>query len=262
MVHKFYPRTVDSHMHLLEMQKKGMEIDELLSQLVDQGLISAMDVAVDEKNFEERLSYLTKHPQLLFSAGVHPTSTKEITKQISILDKQVADDRISAVGETGLDFHWDTVPAHKQKEMFAAHIALANKYKKPLIVHNRLADKEILELLISEKAESGIIHCFSSDHHFAKKFLDLGFYISFAGNITYKKAENIRQAASVVPLDRLLVETDAPYLSPQGKRGKLNHPGHISYIIDCIADIFNKGADETAQQIYLNYNKIYNAQEN
>jgi len=254
---KVYPNTVDSHTHLLEMENKDLNVQEILQFCFDNGMASVLDAGVDEHNFEKRIEYKKIFPKLFFAAGVHPNSTNNIEEQISLIDKQLNNKFVVAVGETGLDFHWDTVSAEDQKEMFAQHINLSKKHDLPLIVHNRLADKEILEILKSENAQKGVIHCFSSNYHFAKKFLDLGFYISFAGNLTYKKSEEIREAASQIPFDRLLVETDAPYLSPQKFRGKPNHPGYISHTIDCIADLFNKGADETAYQIYLNYKELF-----
>ena len=220
-------------------------------------MASALDAGVDEHDFEKRIEYKKLFPKLFFAAGVHPNATVNIEEQISIIDKQLNNEHVVAVGETGLDFHWDTVSAEQQKEMFAQHIHLSKKHDLPLIVHNRLADKEILEILRIENSVKGVIHCFSSNYHFAKKFLDLGFYISFAGNVTYKKSEEIRDAASKIPFDRILVETDAPYLSPQKLRGKLNHPGNIYQTIDCIADLFNKGADETAYQTFVNYRELF-----
>ena len=252
-----YPRSADSHTHILEMEKKGIDVHEILTTCFEKGMSSVMDIAVDELDFEKRLAYKKDFPNLFFSAGVHPSSTVDIKNQIDIIEEQLQNDHVVAVGETGLDFHWDTVPADMQKKMFARHIQLSKDFHLPLIVHNRLADKEVLELLKSEKAESGVIHCFSSNYHFAKKFVDLGFYISFAGNITNKKSEEIRDAASKLPFDRILVETDAPYLSPQKYRGKTNHPGYISQTINCIADLFNKGADETAYQTFLNCKELF-----
>ena len=256
---KVYPNTADSHLHLMEMEKKGMETHSILTECFNNGMKAALDVAVNEKDFEKRLEYKKQFSCLYFAAGVHPSETKDIGSQLDIIEKQLSNKDIVAIGETGLDFHWDTVPSNVQKEMFAGHIALSNKHKLPLIIHNRLADKEILEIIKSEKPQSGgVIHCFSSNSHFAQKFIDLGFYISFAGNITYKKSEEIREAALSVPFDKILVETDAPYLSPQKMRGRLNHPGNISYTIDCIADLFNKGADETAFQTFINFKELFN----
>jgi len=255
---KVYPCTVDSHTHLIEMKNKGLNIDEILSDCFNSGMAAILDVAVNERNFDERLAYKIIFPKLYFTAGVHPSDIKNTGEQLLEVEKQLNNPKIIAVGETGLDFHWDTVPAAKQKEMFANHIAMSNKKKLPLVIHNRLADKEVLEMLKSENVENGgIIHCFSSNYHFAKKFIDLGFYISFAGNITYKKSDEIREAAAGIPFDKILVETDAPYLSPQKLRGKLNHPGNISHTIDCIADLFNKGADETAFQTYQNFKDLF-----
>lgn len=257
---KVYPHTVDSHTHILEMKKKDLNVLEILQLCFDKGMVSLLDVAVDECNFNERIEYKNLFPKIFFSAGVHPNSTVDIKAQIKQIDKQLSNEYVIAVGETGLDFHWDTVSAEQQKMMFVEHINLSKKYDLPLIIHNRLADKEILEILKKEKPKSGVIHCFSSDHYFAQEFIDLGFYISFAGNISYKRSENIRNAASKLPFDRVLVETDAPYLSPQKLRGKINHPGNISHTIDCIADLLNKGADETAYQTYLNYCRLFKLQ--
>lgn len=260
MEYTYYPFTADSHLHILEMKQKGLDVDSLLDHAFANGLSCLMDASVDEKYFNERASYQSRYEGIYLSAGIHPNSTTDISMQLDSVKSQIDSGLVSAIGETGLDFHWDTIPATKQKEMFSGHIQLSREYGLPLIVHNRLADKEIFEILRSEKAEMGVIHCFSSDFHFASKFVDLGFFISFAGNITYKKSEEIREAASKVPFDRILVETDAPYLSPQKMRGKLNHPGHICHTIDCIADIFNRGADETAHQTYENFLRLFSSE--
>jgi len=241
----------------MEMKDKGLDVDIILSEAFSNGVKYIMDASVNTENFDKRIIYKNKFPGLYLSAGVHPNEVKDIDRQISVLRKQLKSGLFSAIGETGLDFHWDTVEAEHQKNMFEAHIELSKEFNLPLIVHNRLADKEILEVLKSSKASHGVIHCFSSNYHFAKEFVDLGFFISFAGNVTYKKSEEIREAARQVPLDRILVETDAPYLSPQKKRGKLNHPGYIGYTIDCIADIFNMGADETAALTTQNFEELF-----
>ncbi|RQV98484.1 MAG: TatD family deoxyribonuclease [Calditrichaeota bacterium] len=257
MDNRIYPHSTDSHTHILEMKKKGIDVVELLRDVFSNGIEYIMDASVDEKNFSERLKFKQQFPGVFLSAGIHPNEVKTIQEQIERITEQIETGMVSAIGETGLDFHWDTVPTEKQKEMFRAHIELSKSFKLPLIIHNRLADKEILEILQSEDATNGVIHCFSSNYHFARKFVDQGFYISFAGNVTYKKADEIREAARQVPLDRILVETDAPYLAPQKTRGKLNHPGYIGYTIDCIADIFNMGADETAQLTSDNFLRLF-----
>lgn len=255
---KLYPQSTDSHTHIIEMRNKGIDVDFLFDEAFSAGLLSVMDVAVDEKHFIKRLEYKKKYKGIYLSAGVHPNNINNIDKQLMEITKQIQSGEVSAIGETGLDFHWETIPVGIQKKMLAAHINLSKIFNLPLIIHNRLADKEILEILQSEKAEKGVIHCFSSNYHFAQKFVDLGFYISFAGNISYKRSEIIREAASYIPLDKILVETDAPYLAPQKKRGKLNHPGYIGYTIDIIADIFHLGADEIAALTTKNFQDFIN----
>ncbi|WP_281389018.1 TatD family hydrolase [Spirochaeta isovalerica] len=256
-----YPGSTDSHTHILEMKDKGLDVDQLLSDVFSNGMEYILDASVNEENFSERLEYKKRFPGIFISAGIHPNDIKDIELQTNSIREQIQTGHVSAIGETGLDFHWDTVSAERQKEMFRVHIQLSKEFDLPLIVHNRLADKEILEVLKSEKASNGVIHCFSSNFHFVKKFVDLGFYISFAGNVTYKKSEEIREAVRHVPLDRILVETDAPYLAPQKKRGRLNYPGYIGYTIDCIADIFNLGADETAQLTTQNFLNLFHSRE-
>jgi TatD DNase family protein len=171
---KVYPSSIDSHTHITEMEKKGLHTKDIFKKCFEQGMAAILDVAVNEQDFESRLAYKKLFPNIFFAAGIHPSDTKDIEKQITAIEKQLENPHVIAVGETGLDVHWDTVPADKQKEMFVRHIELSNKTKRPIIIHNRLADKELIEILSSEKVlHGGIIHCFSSNYHFAQKYNDL-----------------------------------------------------------------------------------------
>ncbi|MCK5199212.1 MAG: TatD family hydrolase, partial [Spirochaetales bacterium] len=163
------------------------------------------------------------------------------------------------IGEIGLDWNWNYGTKKLQIELFEAQIELANKYKLPILIHNREADKEVIETLKTTPPSSGgIVHCFSSDYQAAVNFLDLGLSISFAGNATYKKNSNLREVAAQIPEESIFVETDSPYLSPQKVRGKLNHPGHIGFIYETIAECRKMAIDELIISVKDNFLKLFN----
>lgn len=187
---------------------------------------------------KERAWIHERFPQILIASGLYP-SEAENPRMIDRLDLLTVDLNtfpVAALGEIGLDYHWNYATPKLQKDLFSNQIQIANHYDLPIIIHNRKADQSVSEILKANRPEfGGIMHCFSSDYSFAKMSIDDGFYISFAGNISYKGSQAIRDTAQRIPLDRLLVETDSPYLSPQKVRGQTNHPGHIGYIYQEIA---------------------------
>ena len=166
-----------------------------------------------------------------------------------------------AIGETGLDFYRDDCDARTQTERFARHIRAARRAKKPLIVHTRDAAKETLDLLQSEEASQsgGVMHCFAEDWATAKGALDLGFYISFSGIVTFKNAQEIRDVARKVPLDKILVETDAPYLAPVPFRGKRNEPAFVRHTAECIAELRGLDLPELAELTTENFFRLFNS---
>lgn len=254
---KIYPGMCDSHTHLLEMQKKEIDLEILLSDLKKEQMGWLMDAGVDEKNFEKRIAWKERYPKLIFSAGIHPGSCTDSDKPLQEIEKQLQHPVIRAVGEIGLDYYWDTVDKALQQKFFRHQLRLARKYDLPVMIHNRDADGDILSILQEEDIEDGVIHCFSSDSTWARKFLDQGFYISFAGNLTYKKSHAIQEAATMVPEDRLLVETDAPYLTAQKMRGKLNHPGLMGYTVAFLAELRNQDPEEISCITADNFRRLY-----
>ncbi len=233
---------LDSHFHATIMANKGMDIHSSLKKSYALGLNGGLEVAIDENRFHDRLKLSIRFPWLRLSAGIHPSACVrdgKWTDRLALIEEQARHPAVVAIGETGLDFFRDYAPAQQQEEVFRNHLELASRLNKPVIVHNREADARILDIIRESSCRQGIMHCFSSDWETAKTALSFGFFISFAGNLTYKKTDAIRHAASLVPLDRLLIETDAPFLSPQRVRGKLNHPGHIGYTLECLAEIRN-----------------------
>lgn len=254
---KIYPGMCDSHTHLLEMQKKNINLKELLESLNNMKMGWLMDAGVDETRFEERLSWKKHYPHLFFSAGLHPGSCGESEAPLDVIAKQLDHPDVQAVGEIGLDYYWDNSKKELQKRFFRKQLQMAKEKNLPVIIHNRDADSDILQILKEEDIHRGVIHCFSSNREYARYFLDQGFYISFAGNCTYKKATGIQEAAAMVPDDRLLVETDAPYLTAQAMRGRLNTPGFLGYTVDFIAEIRGNKPEEIYRVSRENFFKLF-----
>lgn len=249
----------DSHFHLLEMKKKDMEISQFLEQWQKDSGGYLIDIGVDEHHLQERLSYSKSRNFLFHTVGIHPNSAGgELNERVSKIKDSITD-RVVGVGETGLDYYWDTVDKEVQKKFFKAHIQLAIDFKLPLIVHNRDADSDIYSILKEYRGKvSGIIHCFSSNNEYLSKFLDLGFYISYAGNVTFKKNTQLQDTLKNVPLNRLLIETDSPYLSPTPMRGRLNTPFNLQYTLQFISKTLIIEPDILNKQITENYLSIFN----
>ncbi len=248
---------IDSHFHGAVMRQKGMDTRFILKHALSSGLSGAIDIGLTPDDFPERSAASALFPEVLLSAGCYPSEVekKPAGKLLSSLkDLLIHKKKIAAVGEIGLDWHWDYGTRQAQKELFTEQLVLAKEFNLPVIIHNRDADSDILDILTSiHLPRGGILHCFSSDYQTAKKILDRGFLISFAGNLTYKGNKELRDTAMKIPLDRILLETDSPYLSPQKRRGTLNHPGHIGYTYESLAAIKNMEIHKLIQQVKSNF---------
>ena len=253
-----YSPFIDSHFHLIQSMEKGLGPSELMIESVEAGVRAGMDIAVDLENLDLRREACRKYPGLGYTIGLYPSFAARDSPGIDILEtelkKRSGDPLLWALGEIGLDFHWNYGSPEKQKELLLQQIELARSYDLPVVIHNRMADVELYEIL-AENPVRGIMHCFSSDGAVMRKFLDLGLYISFAGNLTFKNAITIREAASEVPLDRVLFETDSPYLSPQPVRGKINRPKHVVHIYQFFAELRQIPLAELKQQVCENFRR-------
>ncbi|MCL2791482.1 MAG: TatD family hydrolase [Spirochaetaceae bacterium] len=239
------PGMIDSHFHYIEMIKKGLDPAKLLKNCFDQGMKAVVDISTGIFNYDTRLKFALEHTNLFITSGISPgkaeNQIEELEKMTEVLETQIIDakatNKLIAVGETGLDWHWKHGTPERQIFLFEKQLEIAQKFDLPIVVHNREADKEILNSL-KKKAPSrgGIIHCFSSNYSFASKCIDLGFYISFAGNVTYEKNTAIQEAAKKIPVSSILLETDSPYLSPQQVRTVPNNPAFIGYTYKFIAE--------------------------
>jgi len=232
---------VDAHCHLTGAYlAEGQDTASLLARAREAGVSGFIAVGTDLDDSRAVLRLAAATPQVRASLGVHPHEASGWTLEVeSELDTMLADPAARFVGETGLDFHYDHSPREAQEAAFRAQIRLAKKHRKPLMIHTRNAPAETLRILREEGAEAcgGMIHCFSEDRAFAEGALDLGFYLSFSGIVTFKTAETIRDVATWAPEDRILVETDAPFLAPVPMRGKANEPGFVRFTAERVAEL-------------------------
>jgi len=260
-----YPGIIDSHTHLILLKTKELEWEAIVKRCIDGGLELALDVGTNTDTFQERLELCNKFKELYLSTGLSVSKSElpaeDLSRRISDLEKQVYDNianpKLIALGEIGLDNHFEYGGIKAQKKLFGIQLEIAKQYKLPVIIHTRNADPDTYLMLATAKlGRSGIIHCFSSDWEWAKKYLDLGFYISFSANITYKKSESIQDAAAKVPSDRILAETDAPFLTPQKVRKYPNCTGFIGYTYDCIASSRGCTTEELVTQVRTNFKTL------
>lgn len=228
---------VDSHCHLDLIDPSLERVDALLEDAAAVGVGHFLCVSVSLANAPVVRGLAARYDNVSASVGVHPNHVDEAEPQVAALVELAADPLIVAVGETGLDYHYGADHVAVQQARLRTHVRAAREVGKPLIVHMRDATDDTLRILAEERAfeVGGVMHCFTEDWPTAKRALDLGFYISFSGIVTFKSAEPIRQAARQVPAERLLVETDAPYLAPVPHRGKQNQPAYVRQVADCVA---------------------------
>jgi TatD DNase family protein len=246
---------IDSHFHSFVMADKGMDAVRLLEEAAEAGLIGGLDVGILPEDTERRLALTAPYPWIRLSAGIYPGGSDSLLPD---LEKRLRSGLFSAVGETGIDLHWNYAPAEQQAKLFIRQIELANAYRLPVVIHSRKADREVLKALRQCRPEyGGILHCFSSGFETAASCIDFGLYISFAGNITYKNTDEIREAAVKIPADRLLLETDAPYLSPQPVRSKKNQPAFIEHTYLFTAGLRKTDPDELKRQVTNNFFTLF-----
>ncbi len=234
---------IDSHAHFdLCAEDHKTHADAIVAFMNEHNVSAAVHVVIDIDGLQWGIDFAGKFDTIYLALGIHPSSPADsaILNTFSKVIEQyikIMPDKIFGIGETGLDYYRMRQPKKMQQESFHTQIQLAKKYNLPVIVHSRDAMEDTYAILKVYTPLKGIIHCFSGDLVDARKFIDLGFYISFAGNVTYKNALTLQQAAQYVPLDRLLLETDAPFLTPVPHRGKPNHPGLVIHTYQFVASL-------------------------
>lgn len=251
---------IDSHCHL-DFEGLSNRLPEVLAAMAANGIAGCMTIGVTLEETAQVLAITHAHPQVFASVGVHPEYADHQEPSEAILCELGADPKVLAIGETGLDYHWHKDRPEWQRERFRVHIRAAKALKKPLVIHTREASEDTLAILKEEGASEvgGILHCFTESVDVARAGIDLGFYISLSGIVSFKKAEQVHEVARAIPLDRLLVETDAPYLAPVPYRGKPNEPAYVKHVAEAIADLRQISLEEVAAATSRNFLKLFPA---
>lgn len=251
-------RLVDTHCHL-QSEKFEADLPEVIERTIER-LSWAAVVGDGIEGSRAAIALAEQHPELYAVVGVHPyEASKYDEASASLLREWSAHPRVVALGEMGLDYFNEFSPRSQQRPAFEKQLELACELGRTVVIHNREADADCLDILknYAQSLPGCIMHCFGSDAAFAESCLELGFYISFAGNVTFPKAPKLREAAAVAPMDRLLVETDAPYLSPQPRRGKRCEPAYVAYTAECLAEVKGVTMAEFTQHSTQNAEKVY-----
>jgi TatD DNase family protein len=241
---------VDSHCHLIGSYPAEDGAEAVLGRARLAGVGGFIAVATDLADARLVLALAAAHADVQASLGVHPHEASNWSPETATqLEALLGDPKVRFVGETGLDWHYDLSPRDTQEAVFREHIRMARRLAKPVMVHTRSAPQETLRVLREEGADQvgGVIHCFSEDRQFAGRALDLGFHLSFSGIITFRNAEPIRDVAAWAPEDRILVETDAPFLAPVPFRGKPNEPAYVTYGAAQVAQLRHLAPERLAE---------------
>lgn len=249
---------VDSHCHLncLNLEKYQGDFDQVLQAAKQLGVEHFLCVCIDLENFPAVLAIANRYPQVMASVGLHPTSRvpHEPTKETLVNFAQ--NTKVVALGETGLDYYRITPDDIEwQQQRFKTHIEAAKTVDKPLIIHTRDAREDTLRIMQQHNADQigGVMHCFTESWEMAQQAMAMNFYISISGIVTFKNAKELQEVVKKIPLDRLLIETDSPYLAPVPHRGKANEPAYVWYVAQAIAELKNVSFDVVAEQTTQNY---------
>ncbi|KAB8313316.1 metal-dependent hydrolase [Erwinia endophytica] len=251
---------VDSHCHLdgLDYENLHQDVSDVLAKAAARDVKFMLAVATTLPGYQTMVQLIGDRPNVAFSCGVHPLN-QEQPYDFSELRQLAADERVVAMGETGLDYYYQQETKAQQQASFREHIRIGRDLKKPVIVHTRDAREDTLAILREEQVEGcgGVLHCFTEDRETAEKLLDMGFYISFSGIVTFRNAETIREAARYVPLDRILLETDSPYLAPVPYRGKENQPAYTRDVAEYMAVLKGVSIEQLAETTTENFSRLF-----
>ncbi|MGB3810994.1 MAG: TatD family hydrolase [Parvibaculum sp.] len=254
------PVLVDSHCHL-DFPDFAAEVDDVVARAQAAGVGLMVTISTKVSEFDKILAIAERFPNVYCSVGIHPhEAASEPETDTATLVKLAAHPKVVGIGETGLDYYYEHSPREPQMRCFLAHIAAARETGLPLIVHTRDADEDTAAVLTQEMGKGafpGLLHCFTSSPALAAKALDLGFYISMSGILTFKSAAELQETARGIPLDRLLVETDSPYLAPIPKRGKRNEPSFVVHTAAKLAELKGVSADTLARTTSENFLRLF-----
>ena len=247
----------DTHAHLND-ERFNEGRDTLVASLSRNGIGAYCEIGYDMPSSFGAARLAERYPFVYAAVGIHPHDAKDAREEdISALRELLCHDKVVALGEIGLDYHYDNSPRDVQREWFARFLTVAGEAGMPVVIHSREAMKDTIDILKAYGSGDGIIHCYSGSKESAKILLDMGYYISFAGPVTYKNAKEAPEVVEYVPLDRILIETDSPYLAPDPYRGKTNTPVYVAEVAKKVAEIKGMSFEEIADITYANAKKIY-----
>lgn len=255
-------KIVDSHCHI-DDERFDSDIEELISLFEENEIDFLIDPASDVNSGRKILELVKKYDKIYGAVGIHPHEVEGITqKQLDEIYEMSFAKKIVAIGEIGLDYYYDNSPKDKQKEIFRKQMEIAKKRKLPVIIHTRDAMGDTYDILSEFRGEViGVMHCYTGSLEMAKRFMELGYYISISGAVTFKNAVNVREMAKEIPLDNLLVETDSPYLTPEPHRGKRNEPKFVRLVAEKIAELKNMEVNDLIYNTNSNARNLFSIEE-
>lgn len=249
----------DTHVHL-NAEQFNNDLEDVIARAKERNVEKMVVVGFDEPTINRAMELVEKYDFMYASVGWHPVDAIDMTDEhLAWIEELAGHPKVVAIGEMGLDYHWDKSPKDIQKEVFRRQIRLARKVNLPIIIHNRDATEDVVTILKEESVEEvgGIMHCFTGSIEVAKQCMDMNMYISFGGPVTFKNAKKPKEVATEIPLDKLLIETDCPYLTPHPYRGKRNEPAYVSYVAEQIAELKGISYDELAKHTTENALKLF-----
>ncbi|MED1795071.1 TatD family hydrolase [Brevibacillus nitrificans] len=253
----------ETHTHL-NAKEFDEDREETIARARENGVSTIVNIGFNEETIPTCIELAEKHDFIYAVVGWHPQDAKDMTDEhLEWIEELSRHPKVVGLGEMGLDYYWDTSPKDVQADVFRKQIRLARKVDMPIIIHNRDAHQDVISILREEKAADvgGIMHCFSGSWETAKLALDMNFYISFGGPLTFKNAKQPKEVAAKVPLDRLLIETDSPYLTPHPFRGKRNESGYVRYVCEEMANIRGLSYEEMAEITSENARRLFRLNE-
>jgi TatD DNase family protein len=250
---------VDSHCHLDLLCQDQAALAAVLDEARQNDVQHMLCVAVSLERFAPMMALIEPYTQISASVGVHPDGSGVEEPSVNALAELAQHKRVVAIGETGLDYYRVEGDVEWQRERFRRHIRAACEVNRPLIVHTRAAREDTLKIMAEENAAQagGVLHCFTEDWEMAKAAMDMNFYISFSGIVTFKNARDLQAVAQRMPLERTLVETDSPYLAPVPKRGKTNQPAYVRYVAEYLAELRGESSDTVARETTRNFYNLF-----
>jgi TatD DNase family protein len=249
----------DTHVHL-NVNQFDEDREEVIERALSKGVTQMTVVGFDRETIPTAISLAEKYAFIYAAVGWHPVDAIDMTESdLTWLKELASHPKVVALGEMGLDYHWDKSPKDVQKEVFRKQIHLAREVNLPIIIHNREATKDIVDILKAEKASEvgGIMHCYSGSAETAMECIEMNFYISLGGPVTFKNAKKPKEVAEIVPIEKLLIETDCPFLAPHPNRGKRNEPSYVKMVAEQIATIKGLTYDEVASVTTENARRIF-----